>query len=103
MITLDDPQMEDLSRIHHIVLFTDPLTQSLMLISRESSHNTVYQSGTEIILPGQPGFKLFPQFPQIRILKATFLQFFSVVVDQLAGQDDKSLQNRASGFFASAR
>ena len=41
MASLDDPQVEYLSRIHHIVLFANPPAELLMLIPGKSGDNTV--------------------------------------------------------------
>ena len=91
MLTLYHPQMENLRRIHHIILLTDPLAQHLMLIPRETSHDPVYESRAKIILILQPCLKVISQVPQIRILQTAFLQLLPIMINQLTGKNNKSL------------
>ena len=91
MLSLDDPQMENLRRIHHIILLSNSFAQSFMLVTRETSYDPVHQCGAEIILILQPALEILSQLPQIRILQATLLQFLSVMIDKLTGQDNKAL------------
>ena len=94
MIALDYPQMEDFSGIHHVILLTDTLAQSCMLISRESGYNTVYQCRAEIIFILQPCLKIIAQVPQICILLTALQQFLTIVVNQLTRKDNKARQSQ---------
>ena len=91
MAALDHPQMEDLRSVHHVVRLADALAQSLMLISGEAGYDAVNQCGAEIIILLQPCLKLLAQLPQVGVFQAALLQFFPVMIDQLAGQNDKAL------------
>ena len=62
--------------------------------ARITGDNTVDQCGTKQIFLADPVHEIIAKLPLCSILEHTFLQFFSVVVDKLAGEDDKAL----SGF-----
>ena len=89
MASLDDPQVEYLSRIHHIVLFTNPPAKLLMFIPGKSGDNAVHQCGTEIIFPYKPCLKFLSQ---IRVTQTAFFQLLPVVVNQLTGENNETFK-----------
>ena len=91
MVSLDDPQVEYLSRIHHIVLFTNPPAKLLMFIPGKSGDNTVHQCGAKIIFLYKPCLKFLSQLPLFCVTETAFFQLLAVVVNQLTGKNNESL------------
>ena len=92
MASLDDPQVEYLSRIHHIVLFANPPAELLMLIPGKSGDNAVHQCGTEIIFPYTPCLKFLSQLPLFCVTETAFFQLLAVVVNQLTGENNETFK-----------
>ena len=92
MVSLDDPQVEYLSRIHHIVLFTNPTAELLMLFPGKSGDNAVHQCGTEIIFPYKPCLKFLSQLPLFCETETAFFQLLAVVVNQLTGENNETFK-----------
>ena len=86
----NDPETKDFSCIDEIILISVFFIDSGSLSSWISGNDPVYQGRTENVFFFDPVDEIFSQIPLVCIFQHTFFQLFSVVIDQLAGQDDKS-------------
>ena len=89
----NDPCGKNLTRINDVVLVAELLTELLCFGTGIPGDDAIHQRGTEEIIGFDPRGKFLLQPPEINVLLYTFFQFIAVVVDQLAGQDDKALKS----------
>ena len=87
----DDPEAEDFASVRHVVDIAVFLVESIRFGSGKAGHDAVHQRGAEGVFLLNPGQEIRAQIPLLSILFHAFFQFFAVVVDQLAGQDEKAL------------
>lgn len=64
-------------------------------IARIAGHNTVHRGGAKRVGFIQPCHKRFRQRPLLRIAQHQFPQRFTVIINQLAGNDDPAFIRRA--------
>ena len=89
---LDDPEAEDLGGVDDVILVAQLPADGLGLLAGIAGDDAVHQGGAEHVLPIHPGGEVILQAPELDILLDAALQLVAVMVDELAGQDDKALQ-----------
>ena len=88
--SFDYPKAEYLSGIHGIVFITVFLIQCGGFGTGEAGDNTVYQCGAEYIFTLEPMDEILTQVPLGSVFQDAFFQLLSVVIDQLAGKNNKA-------------
>ena len=99
MVTADNPQVKNFCCVYKLILIANLLSQFLDLIPWVTSYNAVYQCAAEIIFVFQPGCKSILQLPLLRILKNAPFKIITVIINQFAGQQNKSFQTSLIAFI----
>ena len=95
------PESKDFSCIQNIIFISKFFTDCRCLISWISCNNSVDKCRTEYIFFLNPCNKFFSKIPLFCIFQHTFFQFFSVIINKLAGKYDKSFSFLFSKCFKS--
>ncbi|MPL98477.1 hypothetical protein SDC9_44682 [bioreactor metagenome] len=91
LVAFDDPQVENLGRVEQVVLIAELGADCLCFGSRVTGNDAVDQGVAEITSFVEPGHEACLQVPLLCILFDDALQIVSVLVDELAGNDDQAL------------
>ena len=95
---LDDPDAEHFAHVQHLVVVAVGLLDGghLLGVADAAGDDAVHQGGAEGVGVVHPVDESLLQAPVGGVVVAALLQLFAVVVDQLAGEDDKALAGVAA-------
>ena len=100
--SLDDPEVEDFTFHHKVVLEPDTLMDLIDGILRISRYDTVYECAIYSTSLLEPSLEALSEVPEFHVLIYTFLQFLAVKEYQLTRKDDETLGKVAVEMLISA-
>ena len=89
--SFDNPEMEDFTLYHEVVLEAYALMDLIDSIFRISGNDTVNKSAVYSTSLLEPCLEVFSEVPELDILIDALLEFLAIQEDKFAWKDDESL------------
>ena len=88
--SLNNPQMEDFSLDHQVIVILQFFFDSCNILAGESRNYTVYQRSIYTTGFFKPSLKFFAQIPQLNVLIDRFFQFVTIQENKFAREDNQA-------------